>query len=108
MATPGVINVQHTFIGREGETVGQEKIIAEQREGAQIGREAVHTGEGQVPLLGREGTGPWIRVVDTAVRLDHHVIGTVKPPPLEAVGDYSEAAVELLPSHPAAIMLAGQ
>ena len=53
-------------------------------------------------------TGPGVREVDAAVRLDHHVIGPIEPPSLEAVGDHGDAAVEFLPGDPSAVMLAGE
>ena len=58
VAAPGVVNVEHAFIGGEGEAVGHDKVIDEQAQGAQIGRDAVHAGKGQVPLLGRQVAGP--------------------------------------------------
>jgi len=45
-ASPGVVNVQHAFIRREGEAVGQDKVVDEQGKRAQIGCDAVHTRKG--------------------------------------------------------------
>ena len=42
-----------------------------------------------------------------AVGLHHHVVRPVEAFALEAVGDYGEAAVELLPRDPPRVVLAG-
>src|SRR5207249_4513305 len=73
----------------------------------EIRRDPVDTREGQIPLLGRGGAGPWVGEVDGAVRFHHDVVGPIEPPTLKAVGDDGDAAVELLASNPPAIMLAG-
>src|SRR5262249_25747314 len=57
--------------------------------------------------LGWGGIGPGVGEVDRAIGLDHHVIGTVEPSPLEAVGEHGEAAVEFPPGHSPGVMLTG-
>src|SRR5213592_2714042 len=96
VTTPRVVNVEHAFIRGEGETVGQEKVINEKGQGAQIGCNAIHAGKRQVPLLGWQGARPGVGEVDAAVGLDYHIIGTIEPPPLEAVRNHGGAAVDLL------------
>src|SRR5215471_1407395 len=81
-----VVDVEHGLIGGEGEAVGQHEVRGEQAQGAQIGRDAVDTGEGQVPLLGGGRAGPGVGEVDAAIRLHHHVVGAVESAALEAVG----------------------
>src|SRR2546422_9856 len=107
VSAPSVVDVEHRFIRREGEAVGQHEVGNEQAHRAQIGRDAVHSGKGQIPLLGSQGAGPRVGEVDAAVGFDHDVVGTVEPPTLEAVRDHGEAAVELLPRDAPAVMLAG-
>jgi hypothetical protein len=58
-------------------------------------------------LFGWGRIGPGIGKIDTAVGLHHDIIGTVQAPALKAVGKHGEAAVEFLPGHTPAVMLAG-
>src|SRR5262249_22190429 len=84
----------------------QHEISDEEAHRAEIGRDAIHAGKRQVPLLGRAWTGPRIGEVDAAVGLHHDVIGTVELSSLEAVRDHRGAAVELLPRDAPAVVLA--
>src|SRR5712691_2996449 len=66
-----------------------------------------------VPLGSTSNTRMWPRraapgigEVDGAVGLDDDVIGPVEPAPLEAVRQHGEAAVELAPGDPPAVVLA--
>jgi hypothetical protein len=45
------VDVEDAFIGREGEAVRSEEIVHQHRDGAEIGRDAEHAREAQVPLL---------------------------------------------------------
>ena len=107
VAAARIVDVEHLLVRREGEAVGHDKVADQQRHRAEIGRDAIHAGEGQVPLLGRGGAGPRVGEVDAAVGLDHDVIGPVELPPLKAVGDHRDAAVEFLPRDPPGVVLAG-
>ena len=106
MAAAGVVDIEHALVRREREPVGEDEIIDEEAERAEVGREAIDAGEGQVPLLGRGGAAPRIGEIDRAVGLDHHVVGPVETPPLEAVREHGETAVELAPRHPPGVVLA--
>src|SRR6202030_3943773 len=106
MSAARIIDVEHRFIGRKGEAVGQDKVADQQAYRAEIGGDTVHAGKGQVPLLGGGGTAPRIGEVDAAVGLDHDVVGPVELSPLKAVRDDGDAAVKLLPSDPTAVVLA--
>ena len=107
MLAARVVDVEHALVRREREPIGQHEVVDEQGIRAEIGGEAVDTGEGEVPLLGREGAGPRIGEVDAAVRLDHHVVGTIEPLSLETVREDREAAVELQSCDPPTVVLAG-
>src|SRR6516164_3993462 len=48
------------FIRRERKPVGNDKIVDQQAERTEIGRETVHARKGQVPLFGSGGVGPWV------------------------------------------------
>ena len=108
VAAPRVVDVEDLLVGRERQAVGQHEVVDEQAHGAQIGREAVDPGERQVPLLGRGWAGPGVGEIDRTVGLDHHVVGPVEAPALEAVRDHGEAAVELAPGDPPGVVLAGE
>ena len=95
-----IVDVEHALIRREREPVGHHEIADQQGHRAEIGRDAVDAGEGQVPLLGAARAGPRIGEIDAAVGLHHHVVGPVELPPLEAVRDHRDAAVEFLPGDP--------
>src|SRR6516162_1818782 len=41
VATPRIVDVEHAFVGREGKAVRREEIVDQQRDGAEIGRDAV-------------------------------------------------------------------
>src|SRR5262245_32714236 len=102
-----VVDVEHALVRRERQPAGQHKIVNEQGVGAEPGSEAIYAREGEIPLLGGEGTRPRVGEVDTAVGLDHDVVGTVEPLAFEAVRDHGEAAIELEPRDPPAVVLAG-
>src|SRR6202043_799611 len=51
VGTPRVVDVEHFFIGREGEAIGQYKVVDQQAHCAEIGGDAVDAGKGQIPLL---------------------------------------------------------
>src|SRR6266446_1545418 len=53
-----IIDVEHRFIGRKSEAVRHDKVADQQAHGAEIRADAIHTGKGQVPLLGGGGTSP--------------------------------------------------
>ena len=99
VAAPGVVDVEHAFIGGEGEAVGHDKVIDDRLMVPRSGVTRYTPAKVRSHCSGDDGV---VRVgeVDAAVGLDHHVIGPVEPPPLEAVGDHGEAAVELLPGDP--------
>src|SRR5262249_43353085 len=71
----GVVDVEHALVGREGEPIGDDEIVGQQRQRAEIGSYTVDPRKSQVPLLRRIGTGPWIGEINATVRLDDHVIG---------------------------------
>src|ERR1700738_1371015 len=106
MSAARIIDVEHRFIGRKGEAVGQDKVADQEAYRAEIGSDTIDAGKGQVPLLGGGGTAPRVGEVDAAVGLDHDVVGPVELSPLKAVCDDGDAAVELLPGDPTAVVLA--
>jgi hypothetical protein len=54
MAAPKIVDIDHPFIGREGEPVGEDHIVEDKRDGAEIGCEAIDAGKREIPLLGNE------------------------------------------------------
>src|SRR5580693_5300717 len=85
MTAPRVVDVEHRLIRREGQAVGQYKIVDQEAHTAEVGGDAVDAGKGQVPLLRRGWVRPRIGEIDAAVGLDDNVIGTVESAALKAV-----------------------
>jgi len=94
-------DVEHLLVGWEASPFGA---TSRRRAGSWLRRSGVmrYTPRRRNPLLGAAGLvhGSGSRC---SRRLHHDVVGTVQPPPLEAVRDDGNAAVELLPRHPAAV-----
>ena len=42
-AAPEIVDIDHVFIGRKGKSVGEDHVVEQQRDGAEIGRDAIHT-----------------------------------------------------------------
>ena len=55
MASAEIIDVEHTFIRRECKPIGENHIIKQKRQGAQIRADSVDAGVGEVPLLAWRG-----------------------------------------------------
>src|SRR5215813_11097517 len=100
-----VVDVEHALVGRERKPVGQHEIVDEERERAEIRGEPVNAGKGQVPLLLRRLQSPGIGEIDRAVGFHHHIVWAVEPPPLKAVRQNRETAVELAPRHAPSVVL---
>ena len=49
MPAARIVDVEHAFVGREGETVGHDEVADQQRHGAEIGRHAIDAGERSGP-----------------------------------------------------------
>ncbi len=107
VAAPRIVDVEHAFVRRERKTVGRDERVGDERHGAEIGRDAVHAGKLQVPLLGDDVV---VRIgeEDRAVGLDHDVVGAIEATPLKTVGDHREAAIELAPRDAPCLVLAGE
>src|SRR5262249_3610478 len=101
-----VDDVEHALIRGEREPIRPDKIVAQEGYGAEIGRDAVDAGKGQIPLLRNEVT---VRIgeVNAAVGLDHDVVRPVEAPALKTVRDHGNAAVEFLPGDTSRVVLAG-
>jgi len=108
MAAAEIIDIDHTFIGREGEPVGKDHIVEEERDRAEIRRDTINAGVGEVPLLRGERARPRIGKINRAVRLDDDIVWPVEAPALEAIGDHRYRAVMLLTRDAAGLVLAGQ
>src|SRR6516225_6381691 len=66
VAAARVVDVEDIFIGRKGEAIGQHEVADQQGHRAEVGRDAVDAGKGQVPLLGCGRAGPRIGEIDAA------------------------------------------
>ena len=102
-----VVDVEDAFVGREGEAVGQDEIVGEEAQRAEVGGHPVDPGILQVPLLGRGRAGPRVGEIDAAVGADDNVVRPVESAALKAVGDDGDAAVRFLAGDAAAVVLAG-
>jgi hypothetical protein len=107
VAAPRIVDVEQAFIGGEREPVGGDERVGDERHGAEIGRDAVHAGKLQVPLLGDDVV---VRIgeKDRAVGLDHDIVGAIEATPLKTVGDHRETAIELAPRDAPRLVLAGE
>jgi hypothetical protein len=87
VAATRVVDVEDAFVGREGEAVGQDEIVGEEAQRAEVGGHPVDPGILQVPLLGRGGAAPRVGEIDAAVGADDNVGRPIEPAALKAVSD---------------------
>ena len=107
VAAPRVIDIEDFFFRREGEPVGQDKIVDQQAQRPEIGGDAIDPGKGEVPLVGRGRPRPRVGEIDAAVGFDDDVVGSVERVALKAVGNDGDASVMLQAGDSPAIVFAG-
>ena len=104
----GIVDVEHLLVGREGEPVGQEQMVDQEVDGAEIGRHPdTRRCKSRSHCCGSRRNVPGIGEIDRAVGLHHHVVGLVEAVALEAVRDHGDAAVGFLARDPPGQAFAG-
>ena len=111
VARPRLGDVKPAFVGREGKPVRLGEILGHRLDGAGAG-DAINPAVGLfgfrlIALVIRQDPVGRVREPDRPVRLHHHVVGRIQPPPVIGIGQRGAAPVGFGPDHRPRAVLAG-